>query len=193
MPARRRVREVTRRLGLPDGEALVNVAHADFTGQEQAEDSQPRLVGQRLEDAFHRGELFVHMRLDKYSVARHTVACIREGAYLRGERWQRMFRRPFVEKYAKRSRRTLRIPAAADRRRAGAAIPISSNLYSDEPKRVISRQMLSRSPSVAAIQPRSPIFARGRETVLDLGSGGGIDVLFSSRGLGPRARSTGST
>jgi len=55
------VGEVTRRLGLRDREALVNVAHTDFTRQQQTEDPQSRLVGQRLENAFHRGELLVHI------------------------------------------------------------------------------------------------------------------------------------
>ena len=44
--------------------------------------------------------------------------------------------------------------------------------------------------SVAAIRPRSPSSTPG-EIVLDLGSGGGIDVLLSAKRVGPTGKAYG--
>src|SRR5207244_11148198 len=57
------VREVTRRLGLRDAQALVDVAHADLAGQQQTQNPEPRNVTERLEDPLHlkigRAHVFV--------------------------------------------------------------------------------------------------------------------------------------
>ena len=55
------VREVPRRLGLRNLQALVDVADADLAGQQQPEDPQPGRIGQRLEQAFHLDQLLSHI------------------------------------------------------------------------------------------------------------------------------------
>src|SRR5713101_3231039 len=55
------VREVTRRLGLRDAQALVDVAHTDLAGQQQTENPEPRAVTERLEDPLHLNEGLAHI------------------------------------------------------------------------------------------------------------------------------------
>src|SRR4029079_7176123 len=55
------IRQMPRRLGLRDSEAVVDVAHADFSGQQQAKNSEASLVGERAEDGFHLGEGLAHI------------------------------------------------------------------------------------------------------------------------------------
>jgi arsenite methyltransferase len=50
-----------------------------------------------------------------------------------------------------------------------------------------------RAASLGCGNPTALAELNPGETVLDLGSGGGIDVLLSARGSAPRARPTAST
>ena len=67
--------------------------------------------------------------------------------------------------------------------------PISSNLYSDQetgalPEAAVAASLGCGNPSaLAELKPG--------ETVLDLGSGGGIDVLLSARRVGPTGKAYG--
>lgn len=47
------IRQVPRRLRLWNLQALVDVAHADLTGQQQPENPESGRIGQRLEQRFH--------------------------------------------------------------------------------------------------------------------------------------------
>ena len=68
----------------------------------------------------------------------------------------------------------------------GCADPITSNLYSDAethdvPAEAVAASLGCGNPTaLAAIEPG--------QTVLDLGSGGGIDVLLSARRVGPNGK-----
>lgn len=66
-------------------------------------------------------------------------------------------------------------PAAVD--------PMSSNLYTEDEAAVIPLQALQAS--LGCGNPTALAELRPGETVLDLGSGGGIDVLLSARRVGP--------
>ena len=75
--------------------------------------------------------------------------------------------------------------ATADEPRFGA------ELYA-----ALDRDQLPDAALLASLgcgNPTAVAELREGETVLDLGSGGGIDVLLSAKRVGPRARPTGST
>src|SRR3972149_3288032 len=71
----------------------------------------------------------------------------------------------------------------------GGCDPITSNLYSTQQSGEVPEQALQASlgcgnpTALAQLQPG--------ETVLDLGSGGGIDVLLSARRVGPHGKAYG--
>src|SRR5687767_9603162 len=64
--------------------------------------------------------------------------------------------------------------------------PITSNLYSDDERRELPREAVTAS--LGCGNPTALIDLREGETVLDLGSGGGIDVLLSARRVGSTGR-----
>lgn len=76
-------------------------------------------------------------------------------------------------------------PASAE----GCCDPITSNLYGESDASVVPEAALQASlgcgnpTALAKLQPG--------ETVLDLGSGGGIDVLLSARRVGPEGKAFG--
>ncbi len=64
--------------------------------------------------------------------------------------------------------------------------PITSNLYSADEKLVLPAAAVQAS--LGCGNPTALAELRDGETVLDLGSGGGIDVLLSARRVGPRGK-----
>ncbi len=72
---------------------------------------------------------------------------------------------------------------------SGAADPISSNLYSaGQAGQIPEEAMLA---SLGCGNPTALAKLSAGETVLDLGSGGGIDVLLSARRVGPTGKAYG--
>jgi len=71
----------------------------------------------------------------------------------------------------------------------GSADPISSNLYSAEDTAVVPEGAVLAS--LGCGNPTALAELRPGETVLDLGSGGGIDVLLSARRVGPGGKAYG--
>src|SRR6188508_1104152 len=65
----------------------------------------------------------------------------------------------------------------------GCGDPITSNLYSEDQKGGLPVQAVSAS--LGCGNPTALIDLAEGQTVLDLGSGGGIDVLLSARRVGP--------
>jgi SAM-dependent methyltransferase len=71
----------------------------------------------------------------------------------------------------------------------GCSDPITSNLYSDAERQALPDTAVSASlgcGNPTALLPLEP-----GETVLDLGSGGGIDVLLSAKRVGPTGKAYG--
>jgi hypothetical protein len=64
--------------------------------------------------------------------------------------------------------------------------PITTNLYSADEKGLIPDQAVLAS--LGCGNPTALIELRAGETVLDLGSGGGIDVLLSAQRVGPTGK-----
>jgi SAM-dependent methyltransferase len=67
--------------------------------------------------------------------------------------------------------------------------PITSNLYADFEKGLIPEKAVLAS--LGCGNPTALIELKAGETVLDLGSGGGIDVLLSARRVGPTGKAYG--
>jgi SAM-dependent methyltransferase len=67
--------------------------------------------------------------------------------------------------------------------------PITKNLYGDGEKGMLPEQAVLAS--LGCGNPTALIELKAGETVLDLGSGGGIDVLLSARRVGPTGKAYG--
>jgi arsenite methyltransferase len=71
----------------------------------------------------------------------------------------------------------------------GGTDPITSNLYSAQQSGVVPEEALQAS--LGCGNPTALAQLNPGETVLDLGSGGGIDVLLSARRVGPTGKAYG--
>ena len=72
---------------------------------------------------------------------------------------------------------------------AAAVDPITSNLYSDSEKSALPEKAVLAS--LGCGNPTALAELKEGETVLDLGSGGGVDVLLSARRVGPTGKAYG--
>ena len=96
------------------------------------------------------------------------------------------------DKYAKAA---LRVAAAGGASCCGSASspgacdPITSGLYTDEETAALPAA--AAAASLGCGNPTALAELRPGETVLDLGSGGGIDVLLSARRVGPTGKAYG--
>ena len=93
------------------------------------------------------------------------------------------------EKYAQAARdaRTTRASCCAPTAGCSTADPISSNLYDPAERDAVPEHALSAS--LGCGNPTALAQLKPGETVLDLGSGGGIDVLLSARRVAPHGKS----
>ena len=71
----------------------------------------------------------------------------------------------------------------------GGCDPITSNLYSTQQSGEVPEQAMQAS--LGCGNPTALAQLNSGETVLDLGSGGGIDVLLSARRVGPKGKAYG--
>jgi 2-polyprenyl-3-methyl-5-hydroxy-6-metoxy-1,4-benzoquinol methylase len=71
----------------------------------------------------------------------------------------------------------------------GADDPITSNLYDEAQTGELPREAVAAS--LGCGNPTALAQLAAGETVLDLGSGGGIDVLLSARRVGPAGKAYG--
>jgi len=71
----------------------------------------------------------------------------------------------------------------------GCGDPIASNLYSEAETRDLPSEALAAS--LGCGNPTALVAIEPGQTVLDLGSGGGIDVLLSARRVGPDGKAYG--
>jgi SAM-dependent methyltransferase len=71
----------------------------------------------------------------------------------------------------------------------GCGDPITSNLYSDEEKSSLPADAVTAS--LGCGNPTALLALQPGDVVLDLGSGGGIDVLLSAKRVGPSGRAFG--
>jgi arsenite methyltransferase len=91
--------------------------------------------------------------------------------------------------YAKAARRVTDQGGSCCGAAAPAGNPITSNLYGDADAAALPAQALAAS--LGCGNPTALAELKPGETVLDLGSGGGIDVLLSARRVGPAGKAYG--
>ena len=95
------------------------------------------------------------------------------------------------ERYAEIARSVYGPVPVLLRRRSVGHVSISANLYADDETGSLPEDAVLAS--LGCGNPTALAELKQGETVLDLGSGGGIDVLLSARRVGPRARPMAST
>src|SRR6266481_1887176 len=93
------------------------------------------------------------------------------------------------EEYARVAQRVTDQGASCCGSAAPAGNPITSNLYGDS--ETASLPVEAIAASLGCGNPTALEQLKPNETVLDLGSGGGIDVLLSARRVGPTGRAYG--
>ena len=93
------------------------------------------------------------------------------------------------EEYAKAARRVTDQAGSCCGSVAPAGNPITSNLYGDGEKASLPAAALAAS--LGCGNPTALAELKAGETVLDLGSGGGIDVILSARRVGPSGKAYG--
>ena len=167
----------------------MNVAHADLAGQQQPEDAQPGRVGERLEQRFPSQPVaWPYIRLDKYITDAYSLVY---------SLW-RILRREHHGRHSAGSAREVRRHrgighAGVDQRggccgptACGCGDPITSNLYSDAETSGLPADAVAAS--LGCGNPTALLALEPGQTVLDLGSGGGIDVLLSAKRVGPTGK-----
>ena len=80
-------------------------------------------------------------------------------------------------------------PGCCGPRACGGADPITSNLYSDSEAGSLPADAVAAS--LGCGNPTALLTLEPGQTVLDLGSGGGIDVLLSAKRVGPAGKAYG--
>jgi len=93
------------------------------------------------------------------------------------------------EEYAKAARRVTNQGGSCCGAAAPAGNPITSNLYGKD--ETASLPAAAVAASLGCGNPTALAELKPGETVLDLGSGGGIDVLLSARRVGPAGKAYG--
>jgi arsenite methyltransferase len=93
------------------------------------------------------------------------------------------------ENYARAARRVSSKDGACCGTAAPRGNPITSNLYADSETGALPTQAVASS--LGCGNPTALAELKPGETVLDLGSGGGIDVLLSARRVGPTGKAYG--
>jgi arsenite methyltransferase len=93
------------------------------------------------------------------------------------------------KEYAEAAKRVANQGGACCGTAAPAGNPITSNLYGDGEKNSIPAEAFAAS--LGCGNPTALAELKPGETVLDLGSGGGIDVILSARRVGPSGKAYG--
>jgi len=106
---------------------------------------------------------------------------------------QESIRAQVKKRYAKEARRVSenagRATCCGSEAPVSRGDPITSNLYADSEKSALPTEAVAAS--LGCGNPTALAELKLGETVLDLGSGGGIDVLLSARRVGPTGKAYG--
>jgi SAM-dependent methyltransferase len=93
------------------------------------------------------------------------------------------------DRYAQAAKRVIQDGASGCCSSRGCSDPITSNLYDSDSEAAIPADALAAS--LGCGNPTALAELTPGETVLDLGSGGGIDVLLSAKRVGPAGKAFG--
>ena len=171
------------------------MADAHLVVAEERQNPQPGLVGQRLEQRFElvdrrpcsSSQVVSYIRIDIYItglyIRQHEYKGARHGLD-QGQSFNRSTAKP-------PDRRGAALKADCGCGTSACCDPITSDLYEESQAAAIPAEALLAS--LGCGNPTALAELKPGEVVLDLGSGGGIDVLLSARRVGPAARRTGWT
>jgi arsenite methyltransferase len=172
------VRQMPGSLRLRDAQAFVHVADAHFAREEQAKDPQAGLVAERLKQPFDRRQGHVHI---------YGLTNISRPIYVNTYMTDSPVHDAVREKYAALARSVG--TGTCGPTACGCGDPITSDLYSDLEKQNLPLEAVAAS--LGCGNPTALAQLEPGQTVLDLGSGGGIDVLLSARRVGPTGKAYG--
>ena len=193
-PGLAQIGQVPRRLRLRNLQALVDVADADLAGQQQPEDAQPGRVGERLEQAFpSRPVAWSYIRLDKYITDTLQFLYSFSRIHTRSSHMSDI-QQAVREKYgaiADVGDEGARPTSAAAAARRPAAAATRSPRTSTPTRRRAACPADAVTASLGCGNPTALLALEPGQTVLDLGSGGGIDVLLSAKRVGPTGKAYG--
>src|SRR5690242_12190556 len=183
--------QVPRRLRLRNPEAFVDMTHADLTGEEQAQYPKPGGIGERFEEGFHLVQWLAHI-FALTNISRPPTFSISVFADIEKGKAMSDIQQAVKEKYGAIANSVIKSsghtgccgPSAC-----GCADAITSNLYSDAETEQLPADAVTAS--LGCGNPTALIALEPGQTVLDLGSGGGIDVLLSARRVGPTGKAYG--
>jgi arsenite methyltransferase len=190
------VRKVPGNLGLTLLQDLHKVADANLAPIHQVQQAQPRGIGERCKQRYQverfgrpRHRFIIYALTDMYSGNTFALTYMKAGAVMPTESVQSN-QTAVREKYGSIARSVAQSSASACCDPAMRCCdPITKNLYSaDEHGQLPENAVLA---SLGCGNPTALIELKPGETVLDLGSGGGIDVLLSARRVGPTGKAYG--
>ena len=187
--------KVTGNLGLALPQDLNEIADAEFAPIYKVQQSQPRAIRERREE---QGEV-AGFRGTIHSSIIYALTDMSSGEYIRlsvYKETREMESTPSIQKQVKEKYGSA-ARAVAESGNLQACCdpglrccdPITTNLYSADEKGLIPEKAVLAS--LGCGNPTALIELREGETVLDLGSGGGIDVLLSAQRVGQTGRAYG--
>jgi arsenite methyltransferase len=179
------------------------VADANLAVRDEVQQAKPRGIGERAEQEierevhlrlWHVQSIIHHIRLDRYVRARVTFRHIRRCGYVLPEATVASgdIRDVVKSKYGEAARRVRAGEAAGcgcSDSQVPCCDPISADLYDASETAGLPRAALSAS--LGCGNPTALAQLNSGEHVLDLGSGGGIDVLLSAKRVGPNGKAYG--
>jgi len=191
-PGPSEIREVSRHGGLRQLEAVVDVADAHLVVSKQGENPQTSLVRERLE---HRLELIDRsspLRGSPFHIFALTYishhAYIRLGEYL-GVTYMDTIKDIVQQKYGQAARQARAGQKADCGCDTSCCSTITSDLYDETQAAAIPTEAMLAS--LGCGNPTALAELKPGEVVLDLGSGGGIDVLLSAKRVGSTGKAYG--
>ncbi len=141
-----------------------------------------------LNRRLHLGQLLGHI-FALTNISRTAYSLIYSLTRIQGARTCQTFSRPFARNTAPSPRRSTKASTntgCCGPTACGCGDPITSNLYSDAETSGLPADAVAAS--LGCGNPTALLALEPGQTVLDLGSGGGIDVLLSAKRVGPTGK-----
>jgi arsenite methyltransferase len=182
------IRKVSRSGRLRQTKGVVDLAHADLALDEQRQNAQPRGIGQCLICRRYSLEVrrhpFSYIRLDEY-----TIAIVYSPKRIFKECVVTDIKHVVQAKYGEAARQARAGQPANCGCSSSCCDSITSNLYDADQTSVLPAEAVLAS--LGCGNPTALAELKPGEVVLDLGSGGGIDVLLSAKRVGPTGKAYG--
>lgn len=186
--------EMARDFGLAEPENFNEITDADLAAPDEVEEAEPGAVRQGREEQreivglWRAGHFFIIYGLTDVSSGEYIrLSVYKERTMSTGSGVQEQVKAKYGS-VARAVAETGSVQACCDPG-LKCCDPITANLYSADQKGLIPEKAVLAS--LGCGNPTALIELRAGETVLDLGSGGGIDVLLSAKRVGPTGKAYG--